>query len=270
LHLSFAPRFEEADVDYRRHVASSWELLAWPDLAERVSAAAVVLVPVGATEQHGPHLPLTTDTLIAERLCRAAADRTGALVAPAIPVGCSYGHGTRIPGTISLTPEQLIAIARQYVDWIARSGFRRILFVNAHAGNSAALSVATDYLRLERADLQVGAIDWWDLDPELRAAMLTDGQDVHANRAETSMMLALAPELVHLDRMSTADDPDRTTDLVFRYTADVLSTNGVTGRPSEATRELGSALLALASEALVRTVTRAEKETPPWPPAAAP
>src|SRR5262245_3222917 len=98
----FGARFEHADVDYRRPVASSWELLAWPDLAERVSAAAVVLVPVGATEQHGPHLPLTTDTLIAERLCTAAAERTGALVAPAISVGCSYGHGTRIPGTISL------------------------------------------------------------------------------------------------------------------------------------------------------------------------
>ncbi len=152
------------------------ELLAWPDLAERVSAARVVLVPVGATEQHGPHLPLTTDTLIAERLCEAAAERTGALVAPAISVGCSYGHGTRIPGTISLTPEQLIAVVRQYTDWIARSGFRRILFVNAHAGNSSALSVATDYLRLERADLQVGTVNWWDLDPELQAEMVTDGQ----------------------------------------------------------------------------------------------
>ena len=68
---------------------------------------------------------------------------------------------------------------------------------------------------------------------------MLEGDDVHAHRAETSLMLAIAPELVHLDRLSSSDDPDRTADLVFRYTAPALSTNGVTGRPSEATVELG-------------------------------
>ena len=75
--------------------------------------------------------------------------------------------------------------------------------------------------------------------PTVAAEAVRDGDDVHANRAETSLMLALAPELVHLDRLADADDPDRTADLVFRYTAPALSTNGVTGRPSEATVELG-------------------------------
>ena len=184
-----------------RTVVTKWEQLTWPDLAAAVTEATVVLVPVGATEQHGPHLPLCTDTVIAETLCEAAAERTAALVAPAISVGCSFGHGRRLPGTISLTPEQLATVARQYAEWFAQSGVRKVLFVNAHAGNAAALAVATDNLRFERADLQVGAVSWWDLDPQLAAEMTADGVDVHANRAETAVMLAIAPELVARERI---------------------------------------------------------------------
>ena len=246
-----------------RAVGTRWEQLTWPDVADAVTDATVVLVPVGATEQHGPHLPLSTDTVIASTLCDAAAERTSALVAPAISVGCSFGHGRRLPGTISLTPEQLAAVARQYVEWFAQSGVRKVLFVNAHAGNVAALGTATDHLRLERSDLQVGAVSWWELDPQLAAEMTADGDDVHANRAETAVMLAIAPELVVHQRIATADDPDRTVGLVFRYTADNLSRNGVTGRPSEATAELGKRLFAIATDALVATVERAAIEVRP-------
>jgi creatinine amidohydrolase len=246
-----------------RTVVTKWEQLTWPDLADAVTDATVVLVPVGATEQHGPHLPLCTDTVIAETLCDAAAERTAALVAPAISVGCSFGHGRRLPGTISLTPEQLATVARQYADWLAPSGVRKVLFVNAHAGNSAALATAIDHLRLERTDIQVGVISWWDLDPQLAGEMTVDGVDVHANRAETAVMLAIAPELVMEERIDTADDPDRTVGLVFRYTADQLSRNGVSGRPSEATAELGKRLFAIATEALASTVERAGVEVPP-------
>jgi creatinine amidohydrolase len=246
-----------------RTVGTKWEQLTWPDVADAVTDATVVLVPVGATEQHGPHLPLSTDTVIASTLCEAAAERTSALVAPAISVGCSFGHGRRLPGTISLTPEQLAAVARQYVEWLGQSGVRKVLFVNAHAGNAAALGTATDHLRLERSDLQVGAVSWWELDPQLAAEMTADGVDVHANRAETAVMLVIAPELVVAERIGTADDLDRTIGLVFRYTADTLSRNGVTGRPSEATPELGKRLFAIATDALVAMVERASAEVPP-------
>ena len=78
----------------------------------------------------------------------------------------------------------------------------------------------------------------------MAAETAVDGEDIHANRTETSLMLAVAPHLVHLDRLASSDDPDRTAGLVFRYTAPSLSTNGVTGRPAEATVELGHRLLA--------------------------
>ncbi|MDQ1519789.1 MAG: creatinine amidohydrolase [Actinomycetota bacterium] len=247
-------------------MAWRWYDEAWPELNDLRGRNDVGLVPVGAVEQHGPHLPTGTDTIIATAMCEAASDRCGAPVLPAIPIGASYGHGTVLPGTISLTPEMLAAVVRQYAEWLAASGLTRLLFVNAHFGNAAALGVATDHLRLFRPDLRVGVVEWWSLDPIVGAETVADGSDLHANRAETSVMLAVAPELVHLDRAAGADDPDRTADLVFRYTAPSLSTNGVTGRPSEASVDLGRTLVSRTAEALAARVERGRVEEPPLGP----
>lgn len=242
-----------------------WAELAWPEvgalLAERPGE--VGLLPVGATEQHGPHLPTGTDTILASAIADAVSVRTGAPVLPPIAHGCSYGHGTALPGTLSLTPEGLADTVRRSVEWAARSGLRRVLVVNAHFGNHASCLVATDHLRFERPDLRVGVVGWWSADPEVAAATAADGDDIHANRSETSLMLAVAPELVHLDRLAGADDPDRTRDLVFRYTATSLSTNGVTGRPSEATAVLGRQLLERTVAAIAAMVERGRVEEPP-------
>jgi len=238
-----------------------WEREASPEL--EFDGREVGLVPVGATEQHGPHLPTGTDTVIAAGLCDRVSAVTGAPVLPAINVGCSYGHGTVLPGTLSLTPELFAATVRQYAEWAATSGLQRLLLVNAHYGNTAALGVATDHLRLFRPDLRVGWVDWWAADPEVAREAVVDGDDFHAHRAETSVMLALAPDLVRMDRAVAADDPDRTAGLVFRYTAPALSTNGVTGRPSEATRDLGERLLARAVSAIATRLERGRVEEPP-------
>jgi creatinine amidohydrolase len=252
--------------------ARRWSELAWPEIAEQrdLGDGDVGLIPVGATEQHGPHLPVGTDTIIATALCEAVSERTGAPVLPAIPVACSYGHGTVLPGTLSLTPELLAAVCRQYAEWAATSGLTRLLFVNSHFGNSASLGIATDHLRLYRPDLRVGVADWWSVDAEVARETVLEGDDVHAHRAETSLMLAIAPGLVHLDRLAASDDPDRTADLVFRYTAPALSTNGVTGRPSEATVALGQHLLDLTVTAIADRVERGRVEKPPLGAAAFP
>lgn len=244
-------------------VPRRWSALAWPELTTLDRETEVGLVPVGATEQHGPHLPTGTDTIIASALCDAASAATGAPALPPVAIGCSYGHGTELPGQLSLSPELLAAVLREYAHWAAESGLRRLLFVNAHFGNVGALLAATDDLRLRRPDLRVGIANWWALDPLVGTEMLADGDDVHANRAETAMMMHIAPELVHLARVRDADDPDRTDALVFRYTAPALSTNGVTGRPSEATPELGAKLFGLTVDALVDRIRRGRVEEPP-------
>jgi creatinine amidohydrolase len=248
-----------------RTTAVRWEDLTWPEIEEllRGRPHEVALLPVGATEQHGPHLPTGTDTIIARGLCEAASAVTGAPVLPAVALGCSYGHGTDLPGTLSLTPERLADVVVDAVSWAAGSGVRRVLAVNGHFGNQASLSVAGDHLRHERPDLRFGVLNWWTLSPSIAAETLADGDDVHANRAETALMMALAPEHVRLDQLAQADDADRTAGLVFRYTAPVLSRNGVTGRPSEATVELGRRLLADGVEVVCNAVARGRVEEPP-------
>jgi len=243
-----------------------WSDTASPELAAAAARTdrghEVGLVPVGAIEQHGPHLPAGTDTIVASALCAEAGALTGSLVLPAISLGVSYGHGTVLAGTLSLTPELLVATVHQYVRWAAVSGLSRLLFVNAHLGNSASLGVATDSVRLLAPQLRVGTLDWWAADPAVLAEVTADGADIHANRAETAMMLAIAPHLVQADRAPDADDPDRTDGLVFRYTAPALSRNGVTGRPSQATAELGAELRRLVVAAIAGRVERGRTEEP--------
>jgi creatinine amidohydrolase len=236
--------------------------LAGAGLDQRVG-----LVPVGATEQHGPHLPTDTDTRIAVALCDAVerAHQDTTIVLPPITVGSSLGHGTVFPGTLSLFPDELTKIAVRYAEWAAFSGLTRLLFVNGHMGNATPLAAATDILRFRRPDLQSSWIDWWRADDTVAALVGADGADIHANRAETSVVLHLNPELVDTDAMQLADDPDRTVGLAFRYTAESLSRNGVTGSPSAATPELGRQLFTLIVDVIERQVSAALIESAPLP-----
>jgi creatinine amidohydrolase len=242
-----------------------WEQLTWPEIGALVAERPqeVALLPVGATEQHGPHLPAGTDTIIAKALSEAVSARTGAIVLPAVAIGCSFGHGTVLPGTLSHSPERLSDMVRDMVEWAGASGLRRVLAVNGHFGNQAALGVAGDHLRRDHPELRFGVMHWWSLTLGISAETLADGEDVHANRAETALMLAVAPDLVRLSELANADDPDRTEGLVFRYTAPRLSENGVTGRPSEATVELGRTLLDEVVTTMCAAVERGRLEEPP-------
>jgi creatinine amidohydrolase len=250
-------------LDFNQPVC--WEELTWPEIASLVASRGedVALLPVGATEQHGPHLPTGTDTIVARELCRAVSRRTGCVVLPALPIGCSYGHGTDLPGTLSLTPEQLSDMVRSIAQWAAASGFRRMLAVNGHFGNQAALSIAGDHLRHTNRELRFGVMNWWSLSPAIEAETLADGIDVHANRAETSLMMAVAPDLVRIEELAAGDDPDRSDGLVFRYTAPQLSTNGVTGAPSDASLDLGHRLLEMVVTTMSDAVERGRIEEPP-------
>jgi creatinine amidohydrolase len=255
-----APGMEESPSRPRR-----WEQLTGPDVGQLLAddPRQVCLMPVGATEQHGPHLPTGTDTIIATRLCDEVSGRTGALVLPALSLGASFGHGTTFAGTLSAAPEELAGQVRRTVEWAVYSGVRRLVVVNAHVGNTAALSVAGDHLRLEQDGIRVGVVNWWQLDEWVTREVSADGEDWHANRAETSLLLALTPEFVDMSKAATADDHDRSAGLVFRYTARELSTNGVTGRPSSATPELGIRIRERVVAALVELVKRARDEAPP-------
>ncbi|TDC68063.1 mycofactocin biosynthesis peptidyl-dipeptidase MftE [Actinomadura sp. GC306] len=212
---------------------------AWPDVRE----GALVLVPVGSTEQHGPHLPLSTDTVIAEAVAARAAgvlraEAAGAvLVAPAIAYGASGEHAG-FPGTISIGHEALHAVVvetvRSLAEWAGR-----VVLVNGHGGNVATLDAAVGRLRREGHDAA------W-------AGCGVPGGDAHAGCTETSVMLHLAPHLVRpFDAVSGETRPLAAImpELVARGVR-AVSPSGVLGDPAGASEAHGREIVA----AMVRDV----------------
>jgi creatinine amidohydrolase len=262
-----------ADVNFRiilkkTLVADSatvrWESLTWEEIAGlRRQGVETCLLPVGATEQHGPHLGVGMDSANAELLCDAVSVQTRVPVLPAIRYGCSLGHSRRWPGTISLQPNTLTETVVQIYDWIHGCGFRRLFIVNGHVTNAAPLRCALEIIRSRYDDALIRIVNVAEISPRVRAEFFADAEDWHANAAETSLMLALAPELVRPNKIKQADDADRTADLVFTHPVNRTSKNGVTGFPSRATKRQGEILFQMMVEDLTALVQRGSKEKPP-------
>jgi creatinine amidohydrolase len=223
----------------------------------------MVILPVGSTEQHGPHLTLDIDTLCASRVAHAVSRRTGVPVLPAIPYGCSLGHSQRWPGTVSLQPETLIAVVFETLRWAHASGFRRMLILNGHVTNLAPLRCALERLRSSFDDCMVALRDVADVSPRVASAFRSDAADWHANCAETSLAMALDSACVREDELARADDPDRTIGLFFAHPVNRTSTNGVTGSPSCASRTEGETLFSMIVDDLTEQVIEALREAPP-------
>jgi creatinine amidohydrolase len=241
-----------------------WSERTWAELPGDLEAAGyAAILPVGATEQHGPHLGCGMDLVLADKLCAEVATATRVPMLPALPYGCSLGHSRRWPGTIALSPVTLIQVVKEAGDWAYYSGVRRLFIVNTHVTNAGPLRSALELLRAAHDDLMVALINSATMSPRVRDAHFADAEDWHANAAETSLMLAVAPDLVREGLIQSADDPDRTQGLVFAHPVNRTSTNGVTGRPSLATREDGARLFGWMVEDLCDIVRRGIAETPP-------
>jgi creatinine amidohydrolase len=241
-----------------------WSELTWseiPGVLDNCGHAAIL--PVGATEQHGPHLGCGVDTVIAEKLCSAVAHKIGLPMLPAMPYGCSLGHSQRWPGTIALQPILLIELVKQIGDWAYHSGIRRLFIVNAHVTNAAPLRCVLEMLRAEHDDMMVAVINTATLSERVRQFHSADAADWHANDAETSLMMAIAPEGVRPDKIKDADDPDRTCGCIFPHPVNRTSLNGVTGKPSQASAEKGRMWFDWLVEDLSTLVAQGMSETPP-------
>ncbi len=233
-----------------------WSERTWAELPADLDAAkGAAILPVGAIEQHGPHMGCGMDARLADILCAEVSRKTGVPVLPTMPYGCSLGHSRRWPGTITLTPATLIEVIAQIGTSAYHSGVRRLFIINAHVGNAAPLRCALDLLRSQHDDLMVALINSPSISPRVRDFHFADGDDWHANDAETSLMLAVAPEMVRQDLLSEADDPDRTAGLVFAHPVNRTSLNGVTGKPSQATAEKGRMWFAWMVEDLSELIT---------------
>jgi creatinine amidohydrolase len=203
------------------------------------------------------------DFVIAEQLCAAVAERTGVPMLPVLPYGCSLGHSRRWPGTLALQPITLIELVKQIGDWAYHSGIRRLFIVNAHVTNAAPLRCALEMLRAEHDDLMVAVINTATLSERVREFHFADAADWHANDAETSIMLAIAPDSVRPDKLTEADDPDRTCGCVFAHPVNRTSANGVTGTPSQASVEKGREWFDWLVADLAELITKGCSEQPP-------
>lgn len=241
-----------------------WAERTWTELPADLAAANYsALLPIGATEQHGPHLATGMDFVLADVLCREVAARTQVPMLPLLPYGCSIGHSRRWPGTIALQPITLINLVKEIGDWAFHSGVRRLFIVNSHVTNAAPLRCALEMLRAEHDELKVAVINSAHISARVREAHFADGDDWHANAAETALMMAVAPHIARPELNATADDPDRTEGLVFSHPVNRTSLNGVTGTPSTATVEQGRQLFQWMVEDLAELVVRGKRETPP-------
>jgi creatinine amidohydrolase len=243
-----------------------WEQSTWEEIAEmRRLGMDMAILPVGATEQHGPHLSLDVDTRSAADVAHAVSAATGVPVLPAIPYGCSLGHSRRWPGTLALSPHTLIDLVAEIGDWVISAGFRRLLILNGHVTNFAPLRCALELLRSRHDDAMIAVLNLHEISARVKQAYGADAVDWHANAAETSLMLARTPHAVRPDRIASADDPDRTAGLLFSHPVNRTSCNGVTGSPSQASREAGARLFAWMVEDLTAKVQAARREVPPLP-----
>lgn len=204
--------------------------LRWPDLPERPT----LVVPLGSLEQHGPHLPLDTDSVIAkalaERLVAALTTREAAVLSPVVPFGASGEHQD-FPGTVSLGTQALalvlVELGRSASTWAGR-----IVFVSAHGGNRDALLQAVRTLQSEGREV------FW-------LTYAVPGGDAHAGRTETSLMLALDPSRTRAD-LAAPGMVGGLASLLPRLRAEgvrAVSSNGVLGDPTEAGSDEGDSLL---------------------------
>ena len=224
-------------------------------------AGITVVMALGAFEQHGPHLPLETDVLLGDHLAQVIADRLDAFVAPTVKIGCSHHH-LAFPGTLSLSDETFAGVVGDVVRSLARGGFRRVVLLPSHGGNYGPLAAAMKEIGPSVDGLQITALT--DPAPLFGAAKV--GADefgvplgeggIHSGEWETSMLMAIHPELVHLERAQAGytGDPDEAFRLIFMSGTDSLSKIGVVGDPRRASAEHGKRYWEAVTEATLEAI----------------
>ena len=230
---------------------------AWPDLGDYFADESLALVPLGSTEQHGPHLPESTDHVIAEAFAREAADRTGFLCTPTVNVGVSPHH-RQFHGTMWVDAP----VFRDYVASLTRNltyhGIDRVVFVNAHGGNVEHLR---EVGRRVRDDGTAYAVEWmWDESIPDLVDDCFEQNGPHGGPKETAMLQYLEPDLVHDDRLAEArdggvvsvEDADTARHGARTYYDAADNTgNGVLGDQTDATPAKGERMFEAATDQLV-------------------
>jgi len=226
-----------------------------PQVSEAIDSETFAVIPTGSNEQHGPHLPLETDSKLVWEVVSRALDRlpegVKAVCTPVIWMGYSTHH-LDFSGTISLKPETYINMMFDLCESLVTHGIRKILIVNGHGGNEAALKVAARKVKDKHPEVLIAVTTYWDLVTEM-SEWRDAGHGCHGCEFETDLMLALRPELVDME--AAPENPvkprsrfygrgffEGTFVNVIENTAEI-SASGCCGLPTRASREAGEKLL---------------------------
>ncbi|WP_145407892.1 creatininase family protein [Paenibacillus xylanexedens] len=220
--------------------------MSWTLFEEYKKHTNLVIIPVGAIEVYGPHLPLGSDSLLADQLAKLVAERVGAIIGPTVEAGDSNVLND-FPGTITIRPESLKAYLGDIVHSLLTWGFTRILFINGHAGNVPIINQIVHQLRGQHSDVQAAQIDCWRFIKAQDHGISETGKlaNGHAGEIGTSVLLHLHPELVHQDKIAdeVPDYEDAYPEIVKYGRLSSISKSGVVGSPSFATVEKGELLV---------------------------
>lgn len=227
----------------------------------------VLIQPLGAIEQHGPHLPLVVDAAISLGVLGRALERLNpeipAYALPPLYYGKSNEHW-HFPGTITLSAQTLLSVLMEMAESVYRAGFRKLVLMNSHGGQPQVLEIAARDLHQRYEDFTVFPLFTWRV-PHKAAELLTPQElehGIHAGDGETSLMLALLPDQVHMDRAIAEYPPQASPNsllslegnLPFSWTTRDISRSGTLGDPTPATREKGDRLLESLAQGWVQVI----------------
>jgi creatinine amidohydrolase len=252
-----------------------WRKLRADQLREQARKDAIVILPVAAIEQHGPHLPVEVDSILGETVAARTAEKLQAageevVVLPVLWTGLSEHHMS-FGGTITLDNATFAAVVEGVVKSVVRHGFRRIALLNAHGGNENALRTIVDDLTPKLGVPIIQFTYWYAAAVAIGKILETQGGLQHACEAETAMMMAVRPDLVAKDRIplaksnTTPDLSDLVGGGVYMWRSiGSRSGSGVIGNPEAASKEKGEALFDAISTALTEKLRNRELWTLPW------
>ncbi|HYW02121.1 MAG TPA: creatininase [Candidatus Acidoferrum sp.] len=244
------------------------ERMSWTEVQKAAAEGYIVTLPIGSTEQHGPHLPLGTDVFIASGIAEKVASKVNMIIAPPISYGYysqvrSGGGGERFPGTTSVGSSTLVGLISDVVGAFIKNDFKKLILLIGHFEN---YPLAAEGLQIAlkssgRTDVRALIVNWWELIPpevlsEIYGRDFPGWETEHAAIAETSMMMALNPELVRTEVIRDYDLPRKTDYDIIPAPNDVIPKMGVPWKVTPASKRKGEVLIQTAVNRITEIVSK--------------
>jgi len=212
-----------------------------------------VILPIGSVEQHGPHLPLSTDSVIAEHIAARVASQVPCILFPTLQIGYSLEH-VGFPGTVSFTSQTFSTMIAEIAENLFESGFRTLIAINGHGGNRAILDSSITSIKHAHPDLKLYSFTILDIARKRFREIRKSPRRMigHADEMETSMMLAIHPNLVQMSKAVTEEpnfppsislESEDLANVTYGWKTNEITKSGIIGNPNFATLETGRLLL---------------------------